>query len=285
MADTEEVKEDKNRFSLSIADSEGKITISNQPITQEQLDLILRATYAPGNRANVSFSSGITPAQEDISPREFLDSKGASTNPQKFTAILAFLKETTSQNSASIEEIKAELERAGEPITANFTRDFKRAISYGWIARSQQESNKFYITGKGTKVLETNFTENIRKISVGRGKKSGKGRFSPTVVRKEVLSLELAPKTEDLPGYFALETKKDRILWFLAQAKNNGIEMLNHKEVSLLADKIGDSIPQKSITSLTEEHKKKGYIVTPLDSDGTRYLKILEDGLAYLRAK
>jgi len=272
-------------YTVSIKDETGKFSLSGEKVDRDQLSVILQAIYLsqPGILTSQPPASPKSNPGTEKSPREFLEESGAKSYPQKIAAIVGYIKAFLGKMSASVDEVKSELERAGEPVTTNFFRDLKRTVSYGWVAKSQQEADKFYITGKGSKALEEKFPVQEKKVVSGRRSRSSKGHFLTTTIRPEMAKIELESSSATLGKYFSLGTKTERILWLLADAKEKGFENINYKELSYLADKIGDNIPGKSITALIEGYRRKGYIATPLGDSGSRNLKILGDGIEYLK--
>ena len=276
-------KLEEKPFTVSIKDETGKVSVSGQEISKPQFSRIIQIIFetepisSPGSGASL-ITSNLTE-----SPREYLDSTEAKSYPQKITAVVGYLRDILKRNAVSVDEMKSELEKAGEPVTLNFFRDLKRAVTYGWIARSQQESDKFYVTAKGSKALELKFPIQEKKASSAKKARETRGRSPTITIRQNVRDLQLPTVITGMPTFFSLKTKGERILWILAAAKEGGVESLNHKELSYLADRIGDDIPAKSTSALIEKHKKQGFLSTPLGEDEARNLKILGDGLLFLK--
>lgn len=71
-------------------------------------------------------------------------------------------------------------------------------------------------------------------------------------------------------------------MWILAVLNEKNFESVNQKEIAFIAEKLGDSIPTKFITSLLDSHKKGGRIAPSLM--GTiRTIRILKPGLDYVK--
>lgn len=118
-------------------------------------------------------------------------------------------------------------------------------------------------------------------------KRSAKKRtnfnFSLSVlVRKEIEDLNLDPISSLYGNYWDVKAKSDRIMWILAVLSENKFDSINQKEISFIAEKFGDNIPTKSITSLLDSHKKNSRIVPSL-MDTVRTIRILKPGLDYVK--
>lgn len=115
-------------------------------------------------------------------------------------------------------------------------------------------------------------------------KRRTKSNFpSPILVRKELESLNFDPISPLYGNYWTVnKTKSDKIMWILAFANENKIESVYQKEISFIAEKLGDNIPPKSISALLESHKNSGRIV-PSVSEGNKTIRILKPGLDYVK--
>lgn len=106
--------------------------------------------------------------------------------------------------------------------------------------------------------------------------------FSPVLVRKELEALHIDPVSSLYGNYWTTKTKSDRLMWILAVLNENKFESLNQKEISFIAEKLGDNIPKKSITSLLNSHKKGGRVAPSLMGT-VRTVRILKPGLDYVK--
>jgi hypothetical protein len=218
-----------------------------------------------------------------VSIREYLMSKNAKTNPEKILVFASYLKNIEDLETFSTKDIRTQFERAAEIYPKNFVRDFKSTLKYGWIAHSNQDKGKYYITTTGERAIESNFSSPKSTSSTKIKKKSGKRVFLPTAtIRPEVSKFEIEPINNDLSNYWNLKKKGDRILWILAVAKNANFNELNFKELSSIALKLGDSIQPTSMSALLDPHKKNNRIMTPIQNE-IKVIKILEPGIQYLK--
>lgn len=114
-------------------------------------------------------------------------------------------------------------------------------------------------------------------------KRRTKSNFSsPVLVRKEIETLHFDPVSSLYGNYWTTKAKSDRIMWILAVLSENKFESINQKEISFIAEKLGDNIPSKSITSLLDSHKKGGRVVPSLMGT-VRTIRILRPGLDYVK--
>jgi len=97
---------------------------------------------------------------------EYLSDVGAKRNPDKITAIAAYLKQHRGIDRFSKEDLKSEFPNAGESVPANFPRDFNWTVGVKWIAvDASAGKNQHYITGTGLKAVEDSFSAEVQKAS------------------------------------------------------------------------------------------------------------------------
>lgn len=94
---------------------------------------------------------------QQVSLREVLEESGAKTMPEKIVAIGAYLRDHQMQTSFTREDNKGRFRTAGEPIPANYPRDFGKAIQAGWIAEDHQNRGQYYVTRRGDEALSSRF--------------------------------------------------------------------------------------------------------------------------------
>lgn len=163
---------------------------------------------------------------------------------------------------------------------------------------------KIEIDGEGYKIVDNVSKKQLSKIlaiitygdeflpnenltSINNTKSSTKKRrkniqSTPVKVRHELEELDIDPVSNIYGNYWTIKTKSDKLMWILALLNENNIESANQKEISYIAEKLGDNIPVKSITALLDAHKKNGRIVPSL-SGTTRTIRILKPGLDYIK--
>jgi hypothetical protein len=97
---------------------------------------------------------------------EFLHEVEASRNPDKITAIAAYLKRHRGVGRFTRDDVRAEFPRAGEKVPGNYTRDFTWAVTNKWIAiDASAGEGEHYITGSGLAAVDAKFSAEVRKAS------------------------------------------------------------------------------------------------------------------------
>ncbi len=100
------------------------------------------------------------------SPAEFIHKYGPARNPDKILVLASYLEETRSQDRFTPNEIKKLFVEAGEVVPANFTRDFKWAISSSWVTSDPSKKDTYYVTTTGKNVVTQGFPKELVKKSV-----------------------------------------------------------------------------------------------------------------------
>jgi hypothetical protein len=211
------------------------------------------------------------------SPREAIVASGATTNPEKITVLADYCASLQNHAPVTRQEVKMHFGKAGERIPRNFNRDWKEAVTLGYICEDPEQKDHFYVTSSGRFAIENQFNQEAkskttRRKSPKRNINKGKKGIAP-----EVEALEISLQWPGVLNYFDLN-KGQRILWILAYADNQGIAALSPAEVEVLSGKLKDSIPARSFSALTEAIFKKGLITR----SGNDKYKILRPGLDFL---
>lgn len=239
--------------------------------------LIAQSSGIP-NTLEESPSEQTLPTQVTI--REFLNDKNASTNPQKIAAVAAYLKDRD-YKSVTIEVFKQNFERAAEPVPRNITRDIRDAVRFGWIAESHKEQGAYFITATGETIVRSGFSSSSNSQSRHLKKNVGKKLFQPVNIRPEIQKIQIEQQAVGLKKYWDLN-KGEKILWICARLKKEGVSELNYKEISYIAShSLGDNIENGDITALIESHKRANRVSTPIESD-IRHVRILQPGIDYV---
>lgn len=111
--------------------------------------------------------------KESRSLREYLIDVEARRNPDKITAIGAFLTDR-GQESFTRTDIRGQFRAAGEPVPANFARDFSLTLSSGWIAPDPESPGGYFVTQTGRGAINKKFAVDLRR-QVRRRKRSRQG--------------------------------------------------------------------------------------------------------------
>lgn len=110
-----------------------------------------------------------------LSLREFLDSVEAKRNPDKILAIGRYLLDQRGDETFGSDDVKKQFRAAGEPVPANFGRDFRWTITNAWIAEVHEEKGQYYVTESGNHALEQKFSPDVKKrTGVERGRRRRK---------------------------------------------------------------------------------------------------------------
>ena len=110
-------------------------------------------------------ASGRTDGEPPLSIGEFLHEHNAKRNPDKITAIAAYLMDYDQKPHFTKDDVIAEFQAAGEPSPANFSRDWRWVVTNRWIAVRRDDPDTYYVTTLGRKALQERFSDEIRKAS------------------------------------------------------------------------------------------------------------------------
>lgn len=121
----------------------------DQQIALAVLQMALGGVSSPnlsGNPATVAMPERSGPR---LSLREFLDSTGAKSNPEKIAIFAMYLRDHAGQELVTKDEVRTCFRSAGEPLPGNYSRDFQLAVQSGWIAEDHGKPGQYYVTRKG----------------------------------------------------------------------------------------------------------------------------------------
>jgi hypothetical protein len=108
---------------------------------------------------------------------EFLSDVEAKRNPDKIVAFAVYLEDYASKKPFTTEDVRSQFPLAGEGIPANFSRDFKWAVSNRWIAAMSGSPNEFYVTNTGRKAIAAKFSDEfIKKTRLAPSRRRTKGK-------------------------------------------------------------------------------------------------------------
>lgn len=150
---------------------EGALTILNLVMggpTAPAVPPAAQAAPTPGSPAVQQSDQPSPPAVErqgtSKSVGEFVDEVEAKRNPDKIVAMGVWLQKLGEDRFTS-ERIKPLFQAAGEPMPANFARDWRWAVTAKWIAQSHDDPKSFYVTASGKKAVEAHFPAETRKAT------------------------------------------------------------------------------------------------------------------------
>ncbi|WP_145985647.1 hypothetical protein [Microbacterium phyllosphaerae] len=217
------------------------------------------------------------------SAREALDISGASKNPEKIVALAAYVMQDGGE-SFKVEDVKAAFRRARETAPGNFPRDLDKAIGAGWVGDCG--GGEYFLTAKVDGVLDGDFkfgrtgggasTRSTPRRTATASKSAKAKNGKPEVFA----SIDVFSSTmEGFPAYAKMKPNKDKLLWAVKFAKDNGITGLANKDIEWITDHLGAGIPSKQITAAFLSLQKSGY-ANKSTQEGT--VRITPDGESYL---
>jgi len=107
--------------------------------------------------------------ERPLSPIELIQSKGAVTNVQKL-AVFAYYRERVEGSSRfAKEDLLPYFAKAKQPPPGNYDRDFRQAVTAGWIYEDGADS---YLTSKGLEAVEAGFGGKGQKRGPKRGNRA-----------------------------------------------------------------------------------------------------------------
>jgi hypothetical protein len=114
-----------------------------------------------------------------VALREYINQVEATRNPDKILAIGKYLVQYRGQKSFTSTDVKAQFRAAAEAIPGNFPRDFRWAVTNGWIAEDPATPGEYYITSSGEAALSARFSGDVKK-KTGQSKLGGRRRKKKT---------------------------------------------------------------------------------------------------------
>ncbi len=139
---------------------------------------------------------------------------------------------------------------------------------------------QYSLTDFGLQAIKEKFTSSNDEVISSRKNRRGGIIPGKKMVSEEVKNLPMqATGQNNLPDYWKLTSKGQRILWLLAYAQKNNIDGLTTSEIDSLGSRLRDSIEAKNINPLTTGLYKKGY----LTSHQGKY-RILQPGIDFLKS-
>jgi hypothetical protein len=281
-------------YILTMTDKVTTLTINGKvgyedEITPAQAAKII-AFLESGDDAAVSLGDGAVDQQADKgggvkkveSAREALDVSGATKNPEKVVALAAYVMQDGGE-TFKVEDVKAAFRRARETAPGNFPRDLDKAITSGWVGDAG--NGEYFLTAKVDGVLDGDFkfgngattrARSMPRKSPTAGKPAKAKNGKPDVFA----TIDIFPSTlEGFPAYSKMKQNKDKLLWVVKFAKDNGITGLANKDVEWITDHLGAGVPSKQISAAFMSAQKAGY-ANKSTQNGT--VRITLDGETYL---
>lgn len=98
-------------------------------------------------------------ANGPLSLREFLDEANALRKQDQIVAIGQYMAIHETKSTFTRDDVRTRFSLAQEPMPANFTRDFSKALKSGMIAHAHGDAKSFYITKSGVVAVRNKFGE------------------------------------------------------------------------------------------------------------------------------
>ena len=98
--------------------------------------------------------SSTSSGERRLSPVELLQEKQPATNPQRIATFAFYREHTEGLSRFAKDDLKAYFPKARIPPPQNFDRDYRHAVSEGWIYDDGADS---YLTSKGLEAVTAGF--------------------------------------------------------------------------------------------------------------------------------
>jgi hypothetical protein len=117
----------------------------------------LAANVGSGSASTIGV--GASPPQarafdRPLSPVELLQQKQPATNAQRIAVFAYFRDKVEGLARFAKDDLRGYFAKAKQPAPQNFDRDFRQAVSLGWIYEDADDS---YLTSKGLEAVEAGF--------------------------------------------------------------------------------------------------------------------------------
>ncbi len=138
-------------------------SLSYEAKISDALAVQIMAACVSGNSvvpSPTTIRTGSVPGGESLikeSVAEYIIRVGARRNPDKILAFASYLLNQQQKQSVSPAELKLMFRDAGEPLPANFTRDFNDTTVSGWLAPEPQKKGYYYVTRTGLDIVDKGF--------------------------------------------------------------------------------------------------------------------------------
>lgn len=225
-------------------------------------------------------------AQPSLDPRrsvrEALERANPRTHAQKITVFGHFVAEADANGMFTTDEVKLQYQAAREKAPLHhFSRELDGAVSSGWIAPAQGESNTYFVTQKGERAIEESFSTASKTRAKSKPANTKSAMISDEDVSDAVSGIQpVVPTLEGFPNYHKLKSKGLKVMWILAMAQTHGIDSLSTKEIAYFAGKLRDKIEIRDMNGHTGTGAKNGW----LTKDNSAKYILLHDGEEQLKS-
>jgi hypothetical protein len=136
-----------------------------------------RNLQAPADSLVVSsMTTDQTTPDDELTSAEFIGKSGASSYPEKITAIVYFYKKYRGVQSFTRDQLSTWLKQAGAGAPKNLVRDLGTAQERMWVAVDENQPGSFRLTKTGTGAVESGFSSDVGRKPARRRRGSGNGR-------------------------------------------------------------------------------------------------------------
>ncbi len=190
------------------------------------------------------------------SPHAAIAKTKAKTNPQKIVALAYYLGATsTNQRLFSVDEILTLFKKAGESTPKNINRDFREAVSAGYIF--QEDKGSFRLLSSVDSVQSEGFPKVAKKRT---GTKSAGGKRAKSVIRDGIKKIRVTTSMDGYLDFFKINVRADHILWTIKYAESQGIDGINRSEIIDFIKRVGGGITSKNFTTSNTPNMKNSYL-------------------------
>lgn len=132
-------------------------------ITPDKASHIVQICLAASSLPSNILDKQVRPeaSKDSLSVVEHFNQFNPRRNPDKILCFASYIIDVLGRESFEPEEIKPYFQKCGEPTPKNFSRDFRWAVSNGWLDEILNNLGQFYITSSGRKALEYNFALDV----------------------------------------------------------------------------------------------------------------------------
>lgn len=147
----------------------GGITLEREvgeDIALEIVSVVMGGSRAAAPRREARpTQGGSRTAPRGQSLREYFDEVEPQRNVEKILAIASYLDVVGGQDTFTSDDVKREFRSASEPVPGNYSRDFRWAVSAGWIAPAPDEPGQYFVTNTGHDAITAKFSDEVKKAT------------------------------------------------------------------------------------------------------------------------
>ena len=128
------------------------------------------ATAALTQRSVVSGATSRLTESSDrpLSLMEYLEDINARRIPERILGMANYLTEVTRQSPGGTfakADIRPCFKAAGDPMPANFSRDWQLVVQAGWVAQESGDGDLYFVTRRGKTAISEKFSGQVDRIA------------------------------------------------------------------------------------------------------------------------